>query len=323
MNGAMRNLDLRQLRYFVTVAEELSFSRAAARLHMSQPPLSQQIKSLETEMGVALFLRNRREVQLTHAGGVFLDECRVLLDRLATAVNTAIHAGEGHAGTLRVGVATAGLFSVMPTFLALLRASHADVKVLVNDMQSDDQINAVAQGALDIGIVHTRAEKTTLPRALVFEDHLALVLPASHRSAGQPTVALRDIAADAMVSLSRPHAPSIFDAVIAACAHAGFSPRIEHTARSVFTICQMVAMGFGVAVVPASYAPFTYPGVVLRPLADAGSALLRMEMVWSDRPTRALAREVAQSLAPRLAQALAAQADAVLARPSTTRTMAG
>ncbi|MGQ7935309.1 MULTISPECIES: LysR substrate-binding domain-containing protein [Paraburkholderia] len=298
-------MDLKQLRYFVTVAEELSFSKAATRLHMSQPPLSQQIKALEEEMGVELFLRNSREVRLTHAGTVFLRESRILLEQFLTAVNSAVHASESNAGTLRVGVATSALFSVMPTFLEIMRTSFPDIDVLVNDIQSDEQARAVLQGALDIGIVHALPERIRVNRARVFTDHLTLVLPESHECVGKDDLTLSDLADEPMVTLARSHGPSIYDAAISACTRAGFSPLIKHSARSAFTIFQMVSMGFGFGLVPASYKSACYPGVVLRELPDDGQNLLRLELIWSDRLGADLARKVVAELAPKLAGALA------------------
>lgn len=297
-------MDLKQLRYFVTVAEELSFSKAAAKLHMSQPPLSQQIKALEAELGLALFTRSPREVRLTHAGTIFLRESRSLLDQFRTAINTTRHASQGNVGTLRVGVATSGLFSVMPTFLDLIREFFPQLEVLVTDMQSDDQVLAVAQGALDIGIVHVRPERMDLARQAVFTEPLAMVLAQGHPRAAKADLELAELADEPMVALARLHAPTVFDAMISACANAGFSPHIRHTARSPMTIFQMVKMGFGVALVPSSYRGVAYPGVVLRDLPLSSGGLVRLELVWSERQASELTRKVLAQLTPRLAEAL-------------------
>jgi len=297
-------MDLKQLRYFITVAEELSFSKAAQRLHMSQPPLSQQIKALEDEMGVALFVRNRREVRLTEAGTVFLRESRSLLEQFRTAVNVTIRAGHTHVGTLRIGVATSGLMSVMPRLLDLLRAGFPEVEVRISDMQSDDQVSAIAQGALDIGIVHVRPERMDLARHPVVSEPLALVLPEGHAQAGRPDLKLADLADEPMVALARDFGPIVFDAMIAACGVAGFSPRIRHTARSPFTIFQMVRMGFGYALVPRSYQDSAVPGVTWHTPPDAGGDCVRLELIWSERRGSDLARQVATTLAPRIEAAL-------------------
>lgn len=297
-------MDIKQLRYFVMVAEELSFSKAADRLHMSQPPLSQQIKSLEEEMGLALFTRNRREVKLTEAGLVFLREARVLLDQLRTAVNMAVNASQKSVGTLRVGVATSGLFSVLPTLLDLIRHDFPNVEVQVSDMQSDTQVLSLTQGTLDLGIVHVSPQRLKLARHPVHSENLSLVLPTSHRCANLPQIDLRDIAEEPMVAISRTHAPTVFDAAIACCAAAGFSPLIKHTARAPFTIFQMVRMGFGVALVPRSYRFGEYPGVVFHDLPSSDLGRIRLELIWDERGSPTLAQTVARALAPRLESAL-------------------
>ena len=301
-------MDLKQLRYFVTVAEELSFSKAAARLHMSQPPLSQQIKALEDDLGVALFVRNRREVRLTEAGTVFLRESRNLLDQFRTAVNVTVHAGRSNTGTLRIGVATSGLMRVIPTLLSLMQGEFPEVDVRIHDMQSDDQVHAIAQGALDIGVVHVRPERMDLARQQLLSEPLTLVLPEGHVQSGNPNLKLADLADESMVALSRDFGPIVFDAMIAACGVAGFSPRIKHTARSPFTIFQMVRMGFGFALVPRSYKDDAYPGVAWRTPPDAGGECVRLEMVWSERKGSELTRKVASTLAPRVAAALSVRA---------------
>lgn len=298
------DMDIKQLRYFVMVAEELSFSRAATKLHMSQPPLSQQIKALEEEMGVALLVRNRREVKLTEAGSVFLRECHVVLDQLRSAINATVHASHANVGTLRVGVATSGLFSVMPTLLELMRANFPNVDVRVSDMQSSDQFTAVVQGALDLGIVHVRAERSSVSRCHVYSDTLCVALPAQHPLAQTRELRLGDLKEEPMVALSREHAPTVFDAIIAACTLAGFSPDIRHSARNPFTIFQMVQMGFGIALVPRSYRFGAYPGVAFCDLPPAESGCIRLEAIWHERHASGLTQKVAQHLLPLLATRL-------------------
>lgn len=292
-------MDMRQLRYFVMVAEELSFSRAAERLHMSQPPLSQQIKALEQEMGVMLFARTRREVKLTDAGAVFLRESRLLLDQLRTAVSATVRAAHNDAGVLRVGVATTALFRFMPRLLALLRTEFPGVEVSVSDMQSQDQERAVAQGTLDIGIVHVRPDRMNLHRLRVFSETLAAVLPDGHRLADAADFTLADLADEPMIALSREHGPTVFDAVIAACQQAGFSPSVKHTARNPLTIFQMVRVGFGVAVVPGSYAESAYPGITFREL-PATAGRVQMEAIWSARSASDLTLKIVERILPQL-----------------------
>jgi DNA-binding transcriptional LysR family regulator len=295
-------MDMRHLRSFVAVAEELSFSRAAERLHISQPPLSQHIKALESEIGVQLLARTKREVRLTDAGAVFLRESRLLLDQLRTAVNTTVRTANSDAGALRVGVATAALFSVMPRFMTLMREAFPHVDISVNDMQSQDQVVAVAQGMLDLGIVHVRPDRMKLSHAPIFSEALVAVVPDRHWLATKPDFRLEDLANEAMVGLSREHGPAVFDAVVACCHTAGFSPEIRHTARNPLTIFQMVQLGFGISLVPRAYAQSAFPGVRFRELpATAGS--VRMEAIWCERHASALTRKIVATVLPKLVDA--------------------
>lgn len=296
-------MDLKQLRYFVMVAEELNFSRAADRLYISQPPLSQQIKALEAEMGVMLLQRNSRGVRLTDAGTVFLRECRMLLDQFRSAVHATVRAGQTDAGTLRLGVATSGLLSVLPTFMELMRRDFPDVEVLLRDLQSDEQARAISQGALDIGIIHVKPERMNVGRMELYGEALALALPAGHRLASGQFPGLAACADEPMIALSREHGPTVFDAFIACCSAAGFSPNIRHTARNPFTILEMVKAGFGVALIPRSYRLSEYPGVVLRDL-EGGSGQVRLEVIWGVRNASDLTQKIVRELLPQLAKAL-------------------
>lgn len=293
-------MDMKQLRYFVMVAEELSFSRAAEKLNMSQPPLSQHIKLLEEELGVVLLNRTRREVKLTDAGAVFLRESRLLLGQMRTAVGAAVRAGQSDAGVLRLGVATSALFNVLPRLLAMIKQAYPGVEVSVVDMQSHDQVSAVTHGQMDIGIVHVRPDRSKLMRVPVLREPLAVVLPEGHRLANA-ALTLSDLAEDPMVALARESGPAVFDAIVASCYEAGFSPSFKHTARSPLTIFQMVRLGFGVALVPRSYASSAYPGVCFREL-DGTAGQVRMEAIWSDKHASDLTRRIATELLPRLAE---------------------
>jgi len=292
-------MDMKHLRSFVAVAEELSFSRAAERLHMSQPPLSQHIKSLEDEMGVCLFARTRREVKLTDAGNVFLQESRLLLGQMRTAINATVKAAQSDAGVLRLGVATSALFGVMPKFMDLMRSTFPNVDVLVNDMQSQDQVAAVSQGTLDIGIVHVRPDRMKLHHMPIFDESLVAVLPVRHPLVDSPTFALADLAQEPMVAISRDHGPAVFDAIISSCLEAGFHPNIKHLSRNPMIIFQMVRLGFGVSLVPRSYADSEFPGLRFRDLPSTAGRV-RIEAIWNDRRASELTLEVTRRILPQL-----------------------
>lgn len=288
-------MDIRQLRYFVVVAEELHFSRAALRLHMSQPPLSQQIKALEEELGVTLFIRNKREVKLTDAGHVFLEECRRLIEQLQSAIDVTVRAAGGDTGVLRLGMSTSAVFHVMPEILRRLRTHFPEVELLVRDMGSGDQIRAVAKDRLDIGIIHESLNVESLHYSPLFSDPFVLAVPSSHPLAMQATVRLADLRNERFISFSRESAPSLYDSLISACSKSGFEPKIAHAARHALTIFQMVRLELGIAFVPQSFAHSQTPGVSyvqLDPLPDG----VRIGAIWNSRTPSALVQNVVKTI---------------------------
>lgn len=302
-------MDLRQLRYFVTVAEELNFSRAALRLHMSQPPLSHQVKMLEEELGVVLLARNRREVKLTEAGRTFLKDCRALLDQAQAASNRARQVAGGTYGALRVGMATSAIDHVMPTLLALLRQQHGGAsQVVVLDMGSEDQVRALAQDRLDLGFMHASAVPGGLAHLPVYRGRFAIILPADHPLAQKAKLGLRDLAEEPMVTFSREHRSVLFDTLVAACMNAGFSPRLTHVARHPLSLIRMVRCGLGVSVVPMAYAEAASEGIHVRPLSPAPGTM-QIDAVWRDENPSPLLRLVTSQVLPAVGEQLAAAAE--------------
>jgi DNA-binding transcriptional LysR family regulator len=289
-------MDLRQLKYFVTVAEELSFVRAAQRLHMSQPPLSQQIKALEEDLGVQLLVRTRREVKLTDAGRVFLAESRELLEKAQAVAHRTRQAAGGEQATLRVGMATSALLHVLPTLLDLVTARLPGVSMTITDMNSDEQVRSLTVDRLDLGFIHARPDTRGLARCNVVIDTFAVALPASHALAGRAGLALRDLQDEAMVAFSREHAPALFDALIASCQQEGFSPRIAHVARHPASVLQMVQLGLGVSIVPRTYSKHAPAAVVFRSLPSM-AARLKIDAIWRDgNPAPGLRRVIDEVL---------------------------
>lgn len=274
-------MDLRQLKYFVTVAEELSFVRAAQRLHMSQPPLSQQIKALEEELGVELLSRTRREVKLTEAGRVFLAEGRELLEKAQAVAHRTRQAAGGEHATLRVGMATSALFHVLPALLDRVKAMLPNVSMTITDMNSEEQIRSLSVDRIDLGFIHARPDIRGLARCNVVVDTFAVALPASHALAGRADLSLRDLQDQPMVAFSRDHAPALFDALIASCQQEGFSPRIAHVARHPASVLQMVQLGLGVSILPHAYSNPAPSAVVFRHLPGM-AARLKIDAIWRE-----------------------------------------
>lgn len=237
------------MRYFVAVAEERSFTRASARLNISQPPLSQGIKALEDEMGVQLLVRDRRGVAPTDAGLVFLRQARSILDLVKHAVDQTTQVAEGKSGTIRIGTIASSLFRVVPPIIARLRSDLPDAGVTIRESTSRTLLAALLRDELDMAIVHgpIEAPGVTIERLAV--EKMCAVVARPHRLAGTGPISVSELAGEEFVLFDRDQAPAFFDAIVALCMRAGFSPRIRHTARDSPTMVRMVGMGLGVTIV--------------------------------------------------------------------------
>jgi DNA-binding transcriptional LysR family regulator len=260
-------MELRQLRYFVAVAEERNFSRAAARLYVSQPPLSTQIKSLEQELGVRLFERSNRGVALTTAGAVFFEEVRVLLGRLEHARLKALQAERGDVGMLSIGFVSIADYSILPPSLKGFRASFPRVEVQLHELTTDAQIRELRAARLDLGIGLAPVAEPDLEFETVWREELVLAAPAGYPARkGDGAISLRDLSKASFIVPPREVAPGLYDLIITHCRSCGFTPRITQEARQMQTVVGLVACGMGVALVPASVRNLKRPGIHYRPL---------------------------------------------------------
>jgi DNA-binding transcriptional LysR family regulator len=263
-------MELRQLRYFVAVAEELHFRRAAERLHISQPPLSQQIRALEDELGFALLIRTRRRVQLTAAGEAFLRDVRALLGDLEGAVATARRIDAGQTGRLRIGFVGSALLSIVPATVERFRAARPGVAIELRERSTVDQLRAVAAGVVDVGLVRPPIEDDReLRAATVLRERTVAALPAGHALAALNRVPLRRLATEPLVLFPRAQAPGFHDLLIGALADTGTGPRVIQYAPEMLTIIGLVAAGTGVSLVPASVSRLALDGVTYRPVIGA------------------------------------------------------
>ena len=263
-------MELRQLRYFVAVAEELHFRRAAERLHMSQPPLSQQIRALEDELGFELLIRTRRRVELTPAGAAFLRDARALLGELEGAVATARRIDAGQTGRLRIGFVGSALLSIVPGTVERFRASRPGVAIELRERSTVDQLRAVAAGVVDVGLVRPPIEDDRGLRAeTVLRERTVAALPAAHPLATLTRVPLRRLAAEPHVLFPRDQAPGFHDLLIGSLAGTGAGPRVIQYAPEMLTIIGLVAAGTGVSLVPASVSRLALDGVTYRPVTGA------------------------------------------------------
>ncbi|MDB5970008.1 MAG: hypothetical protein JWQ90_2458 [Hydrocarboniphaga sp.] len=267
-------MELRQLKYFIAVAEERSFSRAAQRLHVSQPPLSTQLKALEDELGVRLLDRSNRGVTLTAAGQVFFDEMRAVLARFERGKEMARNAGRGDVGTLSVGFVSIADYSILPPALKEFRSLYPGMAVQLHELTTDAQVREIRAARLDLGIGLGPLDTPDLLFEPVATEGLVLAAPTGHHlTKGGKAVDLRALSNESFIIPPRELAPGLFDLIIGKCRAAGFTPRITQQARQMQTVISLVASGMGFALVPASLQNLRRRGVQYRPLRGPVAAL--------------------------------------------------
>jgi DNA-binding transcriptional LysR family regulator len=286
--GYSSRMELRHLRYFVGVADELSFTRAAKTLRVAQPALSRQIRQLEEELGVRLFDRNGRGVRLTGAGEVFLKEARSLLAHSANAVRAAQATGKAVHESLNIGYVWGLFHSLVPAVVARFRRDFPNIAVNLFDLTATQQAAALAEGRLDAGFIGfaEEADAAGLSKRKVGECAFVAALPKNHPSARRRTVALSALSQDFFFVISEEHYPGAAHWVRKACQQAGFRPRVLQSAGRGHTILSLVAGNCGVAVLPEPLQALPHPGVVFRPLKD--STRSDLFVAWRAKPASAV-----------------------------------
>jgi len=264
-------MELRHLRYFVAVAEELHFGHAARRLMLAQPPLSRQIQKLEQEIGVKLLERTKRHVELTAAGKVFLERARRVIEQADLAVVAAQRAGRGETGSLAVGFVGSATYGVLPEVLRAFRKKYPEVELVLYEMGSTAQQRAVAEGRLHLGFIRTPRDRTgreaSLDERVVQREPLMVALPKGHALAKLETLPLIQLQNEPFILFPREARPSYGDLVLAACAAAGFVPRVTQQTQEMQTAVSLVAAGMGVTLVPQSVHTLRRDNVVYKPIA--------------------------------------------------------
>jgi DNA-binding transcriptional LysR family regulator len=266
-------MELRHLRYFVAVAEELHFAHAAERLHISPPSLTQQIQSLERELGARLFVRTKRDVKLTDAGTRFLDEARATLQQAERAELVARRAGRGEVGRVEIGfVSSAACTGLLTVALPSYRKSFPLVELAIRKLESPRQLEQLTEGRLDVGFLRPPARYPAgITAVVIVKQPIVVALPENHKLAGADTVAPALLAGESFVA-------GPFETNLGLHRHMStigqmgqFTPRIGARAPDMLAIVTMVAAGFGIAAVPRSIACLQIPGVTYRPLAQEGN----------------------------------------------------
>jgi len=260
-------MDLRQLRYFVALAEELHFGRAAARLAITQPPLSFNINKLETSLGVQLLQRTTREVALTPAGKVIYQEALKVLALVRDAQGLAGRAARGEIGAVRVGFVGSALLTRLGDRIRDFGAARPDVDVVLHELNSFEQIDALQARHIDIGIIHPRVVPAGIASCALHDEGFVCLLPADHPMAASQTVDVRRLRNEEFVLFPRHFSPEFHDKIVALCARAGFTPNVRHEVRHMLTIATLVSKRFGVSLVPNSVEVVALPNLACRPLA--------------------------------------------------------
>jgi DNA-binding transcriptional LysR family regulator len=256
-------MELRQIRSFLSVAETLHFGRTAALIHISQPALSLQIRSLEEEIGVALFERNRRKTTLTEAGVAFRKEASAALSQLDLAVRNSILAANGKLGFLRIGfIFTAG-FEIVPGIVRQFRGLNPEVELSLRSIPTATQLRMLEKGSLDIGFLRLPiGEHPVLEVQTIHREPFVVVVPRSHQLAKKRRVRLRELAGEKFVMYERSYAPGFHDLILGMLHDAGAVPSISQTAAEIATVISLVDAQMGVAILPTSAVRYCVASVV-------------------------------------------------------------
>lgn len=277
-------MELRHLRYFVAVGEELHFGRAAERLHMAQPPLSQQIRQLEAELGFELLHRTTRQVSLTPAGRRYLDRARAILAAVDDAGDEAARVAGGSIGKVSLGFIGSATYALLPRLARELRVSFPDIDLVVTgEMLTPRQEQALAEGSLDVALMRTPVLEPSIDVRLLSREEVVVVLPQEHPLALQSSVRLSDLADEPFVAYPSGHRSVLHDTMVSVCQAAGFRPQVAVQAAETSTLVVFVAAGLGVALVPESVRRLGVPGAVFRPIRPTSGEVPQVELALGRR----------------------------------------
>jgi DNA-binding transcriptional LysR family regulator len=261
-------IELRHLRYFLTVAETLHFSKAAKRLGMAQPPLSQQIKRLEELVGYPLFERTTRGVRLTAAGDLLVERARGTLEKVQDDLEQVRRLGRGEEGTLTVGFSGSAMLTGLPDAIQEYRRLYPKVELRLREMWTSAQISSLLDGTLDLGFMRDGDPTEGVEMQTMLRERFMVVLPVGHRLASEDTVKVKDLELEPFVLFTRRMGPLALDRTVACCERNGFRPRIVQEAPQWPTLIRLVSAGLGVSLSPACVATVQMPGVVYREIDE-------------------------------------------------------
>jgi LysR family hca operon transcriptional activator len=286
-------VELRHLRYFVAVAEELNFTRAAARLHTAQPSLSQQIRQLEGAVGVALLERSRRHVALTGAGRVFLREAKDILGRMEHACRLAKQAADGRAGDLSVGTFPAADVRILPALRPLLAVQLPDLHLVLHSKYAMEPVAGLLAGTLDVAFMRGPIESGEIETVELLRERIVVMLPAHHALARRNRIPVKSLHDLPCITMDRALSPALHDAISALYQQASIRMHAVSTADNVLGHLHLVQEGLGIALLPESMGALLPPGVVLKPLASDPEPTVSVVLAWKAGNTSPLVRAFA------------------------------
>lgn len=290
-------MELRGLRYFLAVAQELHFGRAAARLHISQPPLTEHIKRLEAELGVLLFDRTKRSVRITPAGEALVPQARRLLGDFEDLYQVVRRADEGLNGILRTGFMSSATFGGLDQLPEQLTRHLPGVSITWHGLPTSEQVEALRASQLDLGIVHLPADTRGLQVRTIARNELVVAMHTGHPLARRRKIGLAELRDDSFVLSPRPSAPGLHDLIIATCQRSGYSPLIRHRARDLLSIVSLISIGAGVSLVPAWLAGSKFPNTVYVRLKE-DAPQVELGIAWDPENPSPVLRRTLEVLEP-------------------------
>lgn len=288
------NVELRHLRYFRTVAAELHFGRAAEKLHMAQPPLSHQIRQLETEIGFELFNRTKRSIALTPAGQAFSIEVELIFQQLTQAIEIGRKTSRGELGKISIGFVGSATYNILPSLLHQFCDRYPEVQIELHELTTDRQLIWLKSGRIDLGLMRPPIGDPNLCSKIVFQESFVVAVPTTHDLAQLEAIDLVALATVPFILFPRHIAPGLYDPIISLCQAAGFSPQVAQECIQIQTIVSLVSANLGVSILPASIQEIQRHGVVYRPIANlcklspTTDLLAKISIVWrnnDDSPT--------------------------------------
>ncbi|MEH2072791.1 MAG: LysR family transcriptional regulator [Nostoc sp.] len=287
-------MELRHLRYFIAVAEELHFSKAAERLHIAQPPLSQQIQQLEAQLGVELFHRKtKRQVQLTQAGQVFLQEAYQLLAQLQKAIELTQKTARGEKGQLQIGFTSLVTYNLLPVILRQFQEQFPEVELILQELTTSEQERALQERRINVGFAHPPLEDNTLNQKCIQQEALIVALAETHFLAEQEKISVRSLINENFIMFPRHLGSGLYDQIVSLCQQGNFSPKVTQEAIQMQTIIGLVSAGMGIAIVPSSLQNLQRTGVVYRTVEEK-TPLVETAIVWREEDITPVLHEFLQ-----------------------------